>query len=240
MRFAGIHPSLPIICVALFANNHIEDCLLDAHRLRTMKGRMLFKDVEGEAMFFEARDRVTMEQSLKNAGIDVASSERFEAAMQVSDTQWQALMSDITLSQILPSTLLINDAGQVAIVNEYMPRWRVAEDAFTCWMTLPSEHLSNVLPAASAAIEPVLCVSTAHIPQEFAQALDRGEQLSGLLTVFRNEYGWVLYIGEDEEGELVPKQLSAITEAAKRLGTAYLRFDADGMEVEGLPTYHWN
>lgn len=240
MRYAGIHPSLPIICVAFLSDMELEGHALDTHRLRAMKGRRLYKEVEGEAMFFEARDRTTLQHSLANAGIDIRVSDRFEAYTEVSDQAWSKLMRDITLTQILPSSLVITEAGQLCLINEHMPRWQVGVDAFECWLKVPTQHLEGHLVSAHSAIEPVLCVSTAHMPPEMAAKLDNDEKLPGLLTLFRNDFGWVLYVSDGDCGEDMPEELRAITETAKRLGTPYLRFDADATQVEGLPLYHWN
>jgi hypothetical protein len=238
MRYAGIHPSLPIICVAFLSDNELESHAMDTHRLRAMKGRRLHKEVEGEAMFFEARDRTTLQHSLANAGVDIRPRDRFEADTAISDKAWAALIRDISLTQVLPSSLVITEAGQLYLINEHMSPWSGPRDAFECWLKLPAKHMEGALVSANAAVEPVLCVSTAHIPKEMADQLDNDEHLPGFTTVFRGEYGWVLHISEDDEG--VPESLRAITETAKRLGAPYLRFDADASQLEGLPTYHWD
>ena len=241
MRYAGIHPSLPIICVAFLSDTELEGHALDTHRLRAMKGRRLYKEVEGEAMFFEARDRITLEHSLANAGIALHVRDRFEADTVASDYAWSTLLRDISLTQVLPSSIVVTEAGQLYLVNEHMPRWSGPRDAFECWLKVLDKHMEGSLTSANAAIEPVLCVSTIHIPKGMAEQLDNDEHLPGFTTVFRGDYGWVLHVSEEVDEEAgVPEPLRAITETAKRLGTPYIRFDADGTELEGLPTYPWD
>lgn len=241
MRYAGIHPSLPIICVAFLSDTELECHALDTHRLRAMKGRRLYKEVEGEGVFFEARDRTTLQHSLANAGIDLPACDRFEADTVVTDEAWSTLLRDISLTQVLPSSIVVTEAGQLYLINEHQSPWSGPKDAFECWLKVPDKQLEGLLASANDAIEPVLCVSSIHIPKGMAEQLDNDEPLPGFTTVFRGDYGWVLHVSEDVDEEAgVPEPLRVITETAKRLGTPYIRFDADGAQLEGLPTYPWD
>lgn len=88
-------------------------------------------------------------------------------------------------------------------------------------------------------IQKVLVLSTAHVSYETSRKLDAGEVS---LPVARWEYGWFVWVDEaagDDSLQNVPADLEATLAFAKHLGCEWVRFDADGHEIEELPRFEW-
>lgn len=97
----------------------------------------------------------------------------------------------------------------------------------------PGEGLRWVEPMSP---QPILTISvadisTAHLPSD--SAIDEADLLAAPY-----EYGWFLYMESEATGGR-PEWYEAIRQWAKALGYDWIRLDADGNEVEGLPTYQW-
>lgn len=88
-------------------------------------------------------------------------------------------------------------------------------------------------------IDTFLTISTAHVSNATREALDNGEMP---FTVWSADYGWFLYAKHVENGSTsfmaeTPADLVAAMRYAVAAGVAWLRFDIDGPEVEGLETF---
>ncbi len=94
---------------------------------------------------------------------------------------------------------------------------------------MPAEMLINQIPV----------LSTAHLPEDVAQALFAGTYSLGLLTAVAPAAPRDLlfvYVG----GEIL--QSSSLAPAhnwARENGYSWIRFDSIGDVVEGLPIYDW-
>ena len=54
------------------------------------------------------------------------------------------------------------------------------------------------------------------------------------------EYGWLCYVGELEDNWTgFSKEFRNVLTQARELGCDYVRFDRDGREYDGLPTFEW-
>ena len=82
-------------------------------------------------------------------------------------------------------------------------------------------------------------VSTGHIPQEIAQAIDAG-YFSRQPSMVR-EYGWLFSVPEDlsPENGLTSKAFDAILALAQDAECDWVLFDRDIPLVEYLPTFDW-
>lgn len=93
----------------------------------------------------------------------------------------------------------------------------------------------------------VLDISTAHITAETADALGQDMKPGRLWNTVNylhwHEYGWIIYIGDDDDiaylSESGFSDLAACMRLAKEAGCQYLKLDCDGTTVEELPTYVW-
>ncbi len=97
-------------------------------------------------------------------------------------------------------------------------------------------------PAADASLaqslllhaEPLVTVSTRHLSPATLQRLASG-QLS--VHAYPNDYGGFVYVGDPQGNAPEEPDLLAIVSLAQQAGIVWLKFDADAMEVDGLPTY---
>ena len=98
-------------------------------------------------------------------------------------------------------------------------------------------------------ISQMLVVSTAHVSQETAKRIDSayGKNFEDLmddahwLPSFIREEGWMFYAGNLDERELegAPDDLLKVLRFAADHGCTWVMFDADGPDVEELPSYEW-
>ena len=88
---------------------------------------------------------------------------------------------------------------------------------------------------ATAAIEPMLVLSTAHfteptctlfLPAYAGPAWPKGD------------YGWFVYVPEDVDGEL-PSDLTACLALARQKGAFWMMFDRDEAQIDDVPAYDW-
>jgi hypothetical protein len=89
-------------------------------------------------------------------------------------------------------------------------------------------------------IEKVLTLSSAHIPMEPARTVGLGLGERGP-RVQEHEYGWIVFLG-DAETDITrpqPEWLLPIVKLAHEHDCAFINFDRDGDDVDGLPTYDW-
>ncbi len=94
-------------------------------------------------------------------------------------------------------------------------------------------------------IQKILTISTCHIKESTAKALDSEDTL-GLCVYNKSNYGWFItgiqnidtsypYL----ESELLPNDLAAIINFAKDIGVDVLCLDRDGETLSYLPVYNW-
>jgi len=86
----------------------------------------------------------------------------------------------------------------------------------------------------------VLDISTGHMTREDSERLFAESE--DLTAYELGEYGWLVYVGEIDDNwpeENWSGAFRNVLQAAKGLGCDYVRFDRDGREYEGLPTFDW-
>jgi hypothetical protein len=85
-------------------------------------------------------------------------------------------------------------------------------------------------------IEPMLVLVTNHLTDftcnTFLPAHDGAVWEKG-------EYGWFVYVVEDDVDNDVPEDLRQCMEYARSLGCFWIMFDRDGSAIDQLPTYDW-
>lgn len=85
----------------------------------------------------------------------------------------------------------------------------------------------------------VVDLSTGHLPQETARALDNGT--FGFIPMMKGPYGWMFYVTDDVATlDRIPcESLKACLKLALKNGFSYVWFDADGEVYEELPIFDW-
>ena len=81
------------------------------------------------------------------------------------------------------------------------------------------------------------CLSTAHLKPE--TVIHIVTLVGDNTMVAEYEYGFFIYIGEEPVPGW-PEDLEAAAKLARDHGYTWLRFDADGDDVEGLVVYEWS
>jgi hypothetical protein len=91
-----------------------------------------------------------------------------------------------------------------------------------------------------------LDVSTSHVTRDTMQLLSWGTLPLGMpaMTVASYEYGAFVSVPEElalasPEGQALPADLLEVLQAARTLGCDVVRLDADGAQMDALPTYLW-
>lgn len=82
--------------------------------------------------------------------------------------------------------------------------------------------------------EALAAVSTVHLSDEGRQWLESGMQGA---VGYPNEYGGFMYVGEASqvlESGALPAEVGEVVAWAREHGLVWVKFDADGCEVEGL------
>jgi hypothetical protein len=88
--------------------------------------------------------------------------------------------------------------------------------------------------------EKVLVLSTAHIPLELRDRLERGRESGIICDPY--DYGWRVWVPgpdywHDTEDHDYPPELVAILAFAQSHGCGWVRFDSDGSEIDGFPSF---
>lgn len=86
--------------------------------------------------------------------------------------------------------------------------------------------------------------TTGQIPQAEANLLPAG---TDYIVAEAHEYGWWVWVPEDtaqddeqeQEFRAACPHLAALMDHARTLGCRYVRLDADGGTIDGLPTFEW-
>jgi hypothetical protein len=86
-----------------------------------------------------------------------------------------------------------------------------------------------------------LVVSTAHLKQETAKAMD---DVDSAISWTRDnvEYGYLVYVpneGYADEDEDFPEEMRAVVKLARSLGCKWIRYDCDGPELDGFAKFDW-
>ncbi len=90
------------------------------------------------------------------------------------------------------------------------------------------------LDTATAAIEPMLVLSTSHLTDATCNVFLPGYDGPAWP---KGPYGWFVYVPEDD-GEL-PDDLKACLALARQKGAFWVMFDRDEVDIDELPTYEW-
>lgn len=93
-------------------------------------------------------------------------------------------------------------------------------------------------------IQRTLVVSTSHISQEDATYLEQASTWPLSVVWLNYEYGWIIYLFKKDDyfqevTQGAPQSIVSLMRLAIQLNCDWLRIDADGPEVPGLPTYEW-
>lgn len=94
-------------------------------------------------------------------------------------------------------------------------------------------------------ISKMLTISTAHITEETADALNKSvyglESCIDLCVYEKKGYGFFIHIPEDwEEKRNIPMDLQACVKLADVNGCIWLCLDRDAETVNQLPVYEWD
>lgn len=93
---------------------------------------------------------------------------------------------------------------------------------------------SHIVKQMRDRIESLAVLSTTHLSSETRKRL-LADDLS--VNAHSNEYGGFVYVGEP--GDNIPSEpdLAEIFKFAAAAGICWLKFDSDGAEIDGLPTF---
>ena len=97
---------------------------------------------------------------------------------------------------------------------------------------------TNTVPAASpaiTAIEAMLVLSTGHLTEETCNLFLADYHGPAWR---KGDYGWFVYVPEDEDREL-PPDLTACLALARAKGAFWVMFDRDEVQIDDLSTYDW-
>lgn len=88
----------------------------------------------------------------------------------------------------------------------------------------------------------MLCVSTSHLSQQAAAALEKDMKLP-LIYFRKHQYGYFVFVPESneiqEQLETLPDGLREVLQFASDAGVEWLMVDQDGPVVPGLKCYEW-
>lgn len=97
-------------------------------------------------------------------------------------------------------------------------------------------------------IRKFLDLSTAHVPQTVAAALDElfkhgpdPERADWRYWIVgcSNTYGWWIWAGQEDGLDELPADLRACVDLAKQHDCDWILFDRDTTPIDDLPTYDW-
>ena len=101
------------------------------------------------------------------------------------------------------------------------------------------EQLNPVTQPPTGQIRRFLDLSTGHLQASdrlfLELSADPGKRDG--IAAMAGTYGWFVYAQEDRCCEGISDVLWSIFQRARTLGCDYVLFDADGPELEGLPTF---
>ncbi|MEZ2310785.1 hypothetical protein AB6809_29495 [Paraburkholderia sp. RCC_158] len=84
-------------------------------------------------------------------------------------------------------------------------------------------------------------ISTCHVSEETAKALDKGDKECPWAIVAAYEHGWFLYVQPLDllDALEMPADLREVMEWGNRHRVQWLRLDCDATGVDDLPQYDW-
>ena len=87
-------------------------------------------------------------------------------------------------------------------------------------------------------ISKMLTLSTAHLRPDTRDFLIL-ESIKGYygLSVYSNEYGFFIYVDEDNELNNIPNDLSGCLQLAKDNDCEWIKFDRDELPIDNLKVY---
>lgn len=87
-------------------------------------------------------------------------------------------------------------------------------------------------------IEPMLVLSTGHLPEETVRKVSARElKISRMIP---HDYGFILYVPEESEGfHEEDEPLENIIRVARQHNIVWLNFDRDAEVIDDLPTFEW-
>lgn len=81
-------------------------------------------------------------------------------------------------------------------------------------------------------IEPMLVVSTAHVPEAFSKVAQHAAR-------FTRDTGWIFHTWQADPMHGLPPEVRAILDFAKGKGCQWVMFDADAEALDLWPTFEW-
>ena len=96
------------------------------------------------------------------------------------------------------------------------------------------------MPTPDLPVERFADVSTAHLSPNDRALLERYIETGGAdgLSCLVGRYGWLIYASsEPQAAEHASPGLAAILDAARAQDCAYVLFDRDGLQIDGIQTY---
>lgn len=94
-------------------------------------------------------------------------------------------------------------------------------------------------------IAKMLILSTSHIPEKHARAMDAGapfpdDTRGDDLSYDRVEYGYLVWVNEDRAlASKLPQPWPDLFALAKKYGCRWIKLDCDGPVVPDYPTWEW-
>lgn len=107
---------------------------------------------------------------------------------------------------------------------------------------VPGSAPSKPFNARTIGTEPMVVLSTAHLPEQEATHVEPALE-AGAFSGMRRDEGFLIHTGLGGERQRGRQSefpaMRRLCEEAAEAGVAWLLFDCDGPVLEGLPTYSW-
>ena len=85
-----------------------------------------------------------------------------------------------------------------------------------------------------------LTLSTAHVPEQFAQLLDKEHVVNWPVCGGPfDAYGWFMFADDENHNQTIPEEIMAVFAYARSLNCNYVLFDMDADVIPELPTWDW-
>jgi hypothetical protein len=91
-------------------------------------------------------------------------------------------------------------------------------------------------------IEPMLVISTSHLPEDAMNRLKRQAEVEGrapaVTRAIPHDYGVIVFVSELENTTQEP-ELQAVIDYVRKSGCYWINLDRDADKIEDLPTWEW-
>ena len=86
-------------------------------------------------------------------------------------------------------------------------------------------------------ILPMIEISTAHVKEHTCNVFLQQDNCP--VCAYQFEYGWFIYVPDEDCDQIVPLDLKKIFIFARTYGCNFIKLDCDGTLYSTLPTYEW-